>query len=305
MKRTQASALRIKSNPNVTAAVENQQTMALTEVEKTTSQVEILPDLDLDGEVDRVNHSKFRFINKRNLLLLAGAIAISIGAVAGWRWWQFEKTHISTENAQIQGHLSPISCKISATIQQVLVKDGDYVKAGQPLVILENQDLVLNLQQAQAKLLAAKAQVQSAEDTIQLTSQTHTTQLQQSRSQLNVSQSSILAAQANINQAESAIAVNQAKVAQSQTELTKTQADFQRYTSLYQSGAVSAQQAESAKAAYENARANLAASNRIVEHSEAERSNAQAQLQKAEAEADVTIGQVAETEGNSTTRSSR
>jgi membrane fusion protein (multidrug efflux system) len=301
MKRIQSLALDRKAKPDsaittTDSTTENQQTMDLTEVEKTTSQVERLPDLDLDNDIDRVNHPKSRFLNKRNLLLVAGAIAISIGAVGGWRWWQFEQTHTSTENAQIQGHLSPISCKISATVQQVLVKEGDYVKAGQPLVILENQDLVLNLKQAQAKLLAAKAQVQSAEDTIQLTSQTHTTQLQQSRSQLNVSQSSILAAQANINQSESAIAVNQAKVAQSQTELTKTQADFQRYTSLYQNGAVSAQQAESAKAAYENAQANLSAASRVVEQSEAQRNNAQAQLQKAQAEADVTVGQVAQTE---------
>jgi membrane fusion protein (multidrug efflux system) len=297
MKRTKSSALEIASKPDMMATPENQQTMELKEAE-TVPEIEILPDIDVDLErdVERADHPKHPFLNKRNLLLMAGAIAICIGAVGGWRWWQFEKTHISTENAQIQGHLSPISCKISATVQQVLVKDGDYVKAGQPLIILENQDLALNLQQAQAKLLEAKAQEQSAMDSIQLTSQTHTTQLQQSRSQLAVSQSSIRAAQANIHQAESAIAVNRAKVAQAQTEVTKTQADFQRYTSLYQGGAVSAQQTESVKAAYENALANLAATNRIVEQSEAERSNAQAQLQKAEAEADVTVGQVAETE---------
>ncbi|MEE3715128.1 HlyD family secretion protein [Tumidithrix elongata RA019] len=300
MKRTQAPDLDIEAKPDRLLISKNQKTSELTEVETAIPQSEVLPDITSDAEKDRdaddTTHSKSRFLNRRNLFWIAGAIALGISSIGGWRWWQFQQTHIITENAQIQGHLSPISCKISATVQQVLVKDGDYVKAGQPMIILENQDLTLNLQQAQAKLQAAKAQVQSAIDTVQLTSQTHSTQVQQAQAQLVVSQSSIRAAQANVNQAEAAIAANQAKVAQAQTEVNKAQADFRRYTDLYQGGAVSAQQTESVKAAYENARANLAAANRIVEQAQAERSNAQAQLQKAEAEAEVTKGQAAETD---------
>ncbi|NUN66176.1 HlyD family secretion protein [Pseudanabaena biceps] len=274
----------------------NQKFSELTKLEKDSFNDETVLDVTSDLAKDEVVTSQSHSSTKRNLFFLAGAIALGIGAVGGWNWWQFQKTHISTENAQIQGHLSPISCKISATVQQVLVKDGDYVKAGQPLIILENQDLALNLQQAQAKLQAAKAQVLSASDTVQLTSQTHTTQVQQSQAQLAVSQSTIRAAQANINQAESAIAVNRAKVAQAQTEVDKSQADYRRYTSLYQSGAVSAQQAETAKAAYENDLANLAATNQIVAQSQAEMSNAEAQLQKAVAEAEVSKGQAAQTD---------
>ncbi|PZO36152.1 MAG: secretion protein HlyD [Pseudanabaena frigida] len=297
MKRIKYPQSSIESQSNTAIDQRNNQKSAeLTEVEKAIPEDEIGLDVVSDLEKDRIGHSQSHSSTRRNLFFLAGAIALGISTVGGWNWWQFQKTHISTENAQIQGHLSPISCKISATVQQVLVKDGDYVKAGQPLIILENQDLSLNLQQAQAKLQAAKALLLSASDTVQLTSQTHTTQVQQSQAQLAVSQSSINAARANISQAESAIAVNRAKVAQAQTEVEKTQADYRRYTSLYQSGAVSAQQAESAKAAYENDLANLAATNRIVEQSQAEMSNAQAQLQKAEAEAEVTKGQAAQTD---------
>ena len=301
MKRTKFPQLKIESQPN-TAIDEGeiQKNSELTAVDRAKLEGEVLPDvvsdLDNDEDIPSKSHSKSHSPNRRNLFWLAGAIALGIGTVGGWHWWQFQKTHVSTENAQIQGHLSPISCKISATVQQVLVKDGDYVKAGQPLIILENQDLALNLQQAQAKLQAAKAQVLSASDTVQLTSQTHTTQVQQSQAQLAVSQSTIKAAQANISQAESAIAVNRAKVAQAQTEVEKTQADYRRYTSLYQSGAVSAQQAEAAKAAYENDLANLAATNQIVQQSQAEMSNAEAQLQKAVAEAEVSKGQAAQTD---------
>ncbi|MDX2255764.1 MAG: HlyD family secretion protein [Pseudanabaenaceae cyanobacterium bins.39] len=233
---------------------------------------------------------------KRNLLLIAGAIALGLCSIGGWNWWQFQKTHISTENAQIQGHLSPISCKISATVQQVLVKDGEYVQAGQTLVVLENQDLALNLQQAKAKLQAAQAQLASARHTVQLISQTHTTQVQQSQAQLVASQSGVNAAIANVEQVKAAITVNQAKVVQSQTQVEQTQADYRRYNSLYQNGAISAQQAEAAKSVYENNLANLAATNRVVEQSQAELMNAEAQLQKAIAEAEVSKGQAAQTD---------
>jgi len=297
MKRTKYPRLEIASKPEILVNQRNNQKFSeLTELKKDTSEDETVLDIESDLEKDQVVPSQSHSSTKRNLFFLAGAIALGISTVGGWQWWQFQKTHISTENAQIQGHLSPISCKISATVQQVLVKDGEYVKAGQPLIILENQDLSLNLQQAKAKLQAAKAQVLSASDTVQLTSQTHATQVQQSQAQLAVSQSTIKAAQANINQAESAIAVNRAKVAQAQTEVNKSQADYRRYTSLYQSGAVSAQQAEAAKASYENDLANLAATNQIVAQSQAKMSNAEAQLQKAVAEAEVSKGEAAQTD---------
>lgn len=251
---------------------------------------------DFENETGTKPQSVAQSPVKRNLLLIAGAIALGLCSIGGWNWWQFQKTHVSTENAQIQGHLSPISCKISATVQQVLVKDGEYVQAGQTLVVLENQDLALNLQQAKAKLQAAQAQLASARHTVQLTSQTHTTQVQQSQAQLVASQSGVSAAIANVEQAKAAIAANRAKVAQSQTQVEQTQADYRRYNSLYQSGAISAQQAEAAKSAYENNLANLTATSRVVEQSQAELMNAEAQLQKAIAESEVSKGQAAQTD---------
>ncbi|HEY9596220.1 MAG TPA: biotin/lipoyl-binding protein, partial [Cyanophyceae cyanobacterium] len=100
---------------------------------------------DLENETgqSKVGNKKKR----RGLLLGIGAIILAAGSVFGVRWWQFQSTHVSTDNAQIKGHLSPISAKVPATVKQVLVNDGDYVKAGQTLVVLEDQDLNLKVQQ--------------------------------------------------------------------------------------------------------------------------------------------------------------
>ena len=230
----------------------------------------------------------------RGLLLVIGAIALTVGSISGVRWWQFQNTHVSTENAQIKGHLSAISAKIPATVQQVLVKDGDYVKIGQSLVILEDQDLSLKVQEAEAAMAAAQAQLKAARDTVSVTSKTNPTQTRQAQSNLAMKASAVSAAQANINQALAKVETNQAGVTQAQTAVNKTQADFRRYEQLYQEGAIAAQQLDTTRAAYENAQAELTAAKKTVAQSQAEVNNAQAQLQSARAEVGTAQGQVAE-----------
>lgn len=248
-----------------------------------------------DEDVDETQQPKSRG-KRRGLLLVVGAIVLAAGAIVGLRWWQFQRSHVTTDNAQIQGHLSPIAAKIPATVQKVLVEEGDQVQAGQPLIILEDPDLPLQVQQAEAELANAKAQLQSAVDTVKLTNQTNPLQVQQSQAKLAASLSAVNAAQASINQAQATIDTNQAKVAQVQTEVNKTQSDYRRYEALYREGAIAAQQFDLARAAYKNAQANLTAANKTVAQSRAELNNAQAQRQKALAEADAARGQVQETQ---------
>ena len=250
--------------------------------------------------------------SRRWLLLIVSAITMSAGVVVGWRWWQFQQTHVTTENAQINGHISPISPKIPAMIETILVKDGDYVKIGDPLVILTDKDLGLKVQQAEANLNAAKAQLKSAIDTVALTANTNTTQVQQAESNLGAKQAGVGAEKANVNQSESGVMAAQAqlqqsklgvmaaqakvkqaelgvksanaKVAQAQADVNKTQPDFLRYQTLYSQGAVSAQQRDVAEAAFKNSQANLDIATQGIGQAEAELKNAQAQLSQAQSQ---------------------
>src|SRR5579883_365933 len=214
---------------------------------------------------------------RRRWLVISGALVLVVGTIASWRWLQFQQTHPSTDNAQIKGHPSPIAPKISGRIQQVLVKDGDYVQAGQALVILEDQDLALKVQQAEASLAVANAQLQSATHTIPLTSETNQAQVQQSRANLAANLSAAGAAQATVAQMQATVKTNQAKVAQAQTEVNRTRVDWQRYETLYRQGAIAAQQRDTALAAYRSAVATLTAAQQTVAESQAAVSSAQAQ----------------------------
>ena len=253
---------------------------------------ETLEDDSVDDELEQLKPGSKK--SRRGLLLVTGAIAVVLGSVFGLQWWQFQSTHTSTDNAQIKGHLSPISAKVPATVQQVLVKDGDFVKAGETLIVLEDQDLNLKVQQAIANLAAAQAQLKGARDTVSVTSQTNPTQVQQAQSNLAAKAAAVSAAQANINQALAKVETTQASVAQAQTAVTKTQADFRRYQLLYNEGAIPAQQLDTARAAYENAQAELIAANKTVSQVQAEVKNTQAQRQTAIADVAAARGQVSE-----------
>jgi membrane fusion protein (multidrug efflux system) len=238
---------------------------------------------------------------RRGLLLVIGAIVLAVSAAFGLRWWQFQSTHISTDNAQIKGHLSPISAKVPATVKQVLVNDGDYVTAGQTLLILEDQDLNLKVHQAEANLAAAQAALRSAKDTVNVTHQTNPTQVQQAQSTLAARTAAVSAAQAAVNQALAKVETDRASVAQAQTTVNRTRADFRRYQLLYNEGAIPAQQLDTARAAYENAQASLVAANKTVAQAQAEVKNTQAQLQSAQAEVEAAQGQVAEKQASGQT----
>ena len=227
---------------------------------------------------------------------ISGIIVLLVGGIFGWRWWQYQSTHPSTDNAQIKGHPSPVAAKINATVQQVLVRDGDYVQAGQTMVVLGDDDLVPKAQQAEANLASAQAQLKNATDTVPFTSATNQTQVQQSQANVVADQAAVVAAQASVRQAQAAVETNQAKVAQQQANLTQTQADFRRYEMLYQAGAAAAQQLDSHRASYQTAVAELAAARQTVAQSIADVGNAQAQLQKAKAQAQATQAALAQTQ---------
>jgi membrane fusion protein (multidrug efflux system) len=99
----------------------------------------------------------------RHLLqLIALAILLPVLAFGGWRWWQYLDTYESTDDAQVDGHIAPISSRISGTIARVYIQDTDLVKAGQLVAEIDPRDEQATANSARANLAQAKAQLNSA-----------------------------------------------------------------------------------------------------------------------------------------------
>jgi membrane fusion protein (multidrug efflux system) len=101
----------------------------------------------------------FRRINKR--VLLVALLILAIGAVAPFAW-NYIESYESTDDAQIDGHIDPLSSRIDGTVIAVHAENNDRVKAGELLVEVDPRDYEVAADQARARLELATAQVASA-----------------------------------------------------------------------------------------------------------------------------------------------
>ena len=78
------------------------------------------------------------------------------------RIWRYLDAYETTDDAQVDGHIAPISARISGTIQRVNVQDTDFVKAGSLIAQIDPRDAQTALASAHANLEQSKAQLASA-----------------------------------------------------------------------------------------------------------------------------------------------
>lgn len=216
------------------------------------------------------------------LLIICLGIGILAASVFGYRWWQYASTHETTDDATVAGNLYAISSRILGTIADIKVNDNEQVEKGQLLVKLDSNPQQVQVIQAQAALLAAKRQAQAAQATINLASQTAAASNQTARGNISGAEAGIPAAEAAVKEAEAGIPAAQATVASAEASLQKAQADYNRNLTLFEQGAISRQQLDAAKAAY-----NVA----LAQKSAAIQGVSQAQAKLAQAKQGVTTAQ--------------
>jgi membrane fusion protein, multidrug efflux system len=99
--------------------------------------------------------------NKAKRLLLIGLLIFTIGAVSPFVW-NYLQSYQSTDDAEIDGHIDPLSSRIDGTVIRVHPDDDDRVRKGDLLVEIDPRDYQVAVEQAQAHLELALAQIASA-----------------------------------------------------------------------------------------------------------------------------------------------
>src|SRR4051794_30910856 len=94
---------------------------------------------------------------KKNIMLVVGGVVALLVIVWVFGKWSSARTHVSTDNAQVGGHLVPVLAKVGGYVQTVLVSENDRVTQGQPLVQVNEDELKQKVTQATADLAAAQA----------------------------------------------------------------------------------------------------------------------------------------------------
>jgi membrane fusion protein, multidrug efflux system len=85
------------------------------------------------------------------------AAALAVGAVYGISRIRFYAAHEETDDAQVEGHISPVLPRVPGYVAKVLVSDNERVRAGQTLVDIDPEELDLKVAAADAALQRAAA----------------------------------------------------------------------------------------------------------------------------------------------------
>lgn len=183
-------------------------------------------------------------VTSRRLITVVGVALLGVGGASAYHWLRLSSAQpkepvivatapvIQTVTAlgrlEPQGEVIKLSAPTSSQgnrVDRLLVQEGDRVKAGQIIAILDSYD------QRKAALAEAQEQVNVAQAKLAIT-------------QAGAKRGEIKAQQAEIDrlmaEREGNIAAQAATVARLQSELQNAQTEFNRYESLYQEGAISA-----------------------------------------------------------------
>jgi membrane fusion protein, multidrug efflux system len=211
--------------------------------------------------------------SRRNTFIV---IAVLVVLVGGLLLWRYLSSYESTDDAQVDVHLSPVSARISGYVIKVNVGDNQWVQKGDVLVEIDPKDYEVALEQAQASFASAQATAESLNITVPITSVS-------TSSQLRFSTSDVENARAGIAAAEQQLSAAHAQLEQAEANDVKAQDDLVRYKALVDKREVSDQVYDQALAAAKASTASVAASH--ANEAAAQQSVKQAHDRLAQAEA--------------------
>lgn len=218
----------------------------------------------------------------RTTWIIAAALLGFLGV--GSAWWQYSLSHVTTNDARVEGHIHPLNARVSGTVEWIApnLEDTHYVEAGTVLARLDANDYQPSVDRLQGEVDAKTASVESAKLNLPIT------QAQ--------SASRLLAARASISQAEAVLAASISGVATAEAHARSAQASYRRaeddrvrYEGLMKAHEISRSEydqheteAETMRHQLEAAKSGIVAAQRQVDVAQHEVAEKKAELQAAE-----------------------
>jgi HlyD family secretion protein len=175
--------------------------------------------------------------------ILAIVLIVAVAVFVAW-WFLIRQTpvphNIITLSGRIEGDDSVIAAKTSGRIREIRVREGDRVKSGDIIAILDDEQAAAREEQAKSAAQAADTRVTQAEQQIAVLGE----QLKQSN--ISVDQAK-LDAQGRVRQAEAQVATAEANLSQAQAGYEQARYDLEKFSKLAKSGDVSDRQREQAR----------------------------------------------------------
>ncbi len=203
-------------------------------------------------------------------------VAIVAVVLVGWFWWESRQWE-DTDDAQIDGHIYPISARVNGHVIKVNFDDGQIVHKGDVLVVIDPTDYTVALERARADYQDSQAQAQAARFGVPVSSIG-------SFSQIRSASADMSSAQAGVAAAEKQVEASRSQVLEAKADALKLNTDVERYQQLLGKREISQQQFDAATAAATAANATVQAREASLLAAEAQVKIAQSRIEQANAE---------------------
>jgi HlyD family secretion protein len=198
---------------------------------------------------------------KRRLIFLT-LLAAVIFAI----WWEERpRPQILVLTGTVDGNEVVVGSKITGRIVSLAVDDGQRVKAGDLVAVLDQEELRADQGAASHAIAQARANAQQAAAQTELLESTLPTKVQQAGAQVEQTQAQLRQNEAQVAQAQAQLQQSQAQVAQTQAAVAKAQDNFNRIRPLVEKDINPPQDLVSARTDLESAKANEQAAEAGVE----------------------------------------
>ncbi|MEO8415084.1 MAG: HlyD family secretion protein [Ginsengibacter sp.] len=169
---------------------------------------------------------------RSKVFLIILIVMVLLGGWFGISKYTYALHHEETDDAQVEADISPVIPRVSGYVEEVRVKDNQSVQKGDTLLVLDDRDLKLKVDEAEAALSTSKSNVDAA------------------RANTNAARSGIASSRASVSTAD-------AQIAAAQINVKRTNQDYDRYANLIKDHSITEQQYEQALAAKETAEKQL------------------------------------------------
>jgi membrane fusion protein (multidrug efflux system) len=222
----------------------------------------------------------------RRPLLVALALLTIAGALGygAWAWWR-ARTFVSTDDAYVEGAVSPVSAKIAGHVVELLVDDNRPVRKGDLLVRIDPRDYQARREQAQAGVAMAEAAARAARADIAFARGETRAEIQQARAALDAALVAVRASESAVEEARARVEARRAAVEAARAEVTGAQSasrragrELERVKRLLGDGLVAQREFDLAESDYHTAEATAEAQRRRVSAADKEAEQAVAEL---------------------------
>jgi membrane fusion protein, multidrug efflux system len=209
-------------------------------------------------------------------------VALVLTAVVAFAWWYYGGRE-STDDAQIDGHITQVSASVGGRIVAVHVTDNQPVTAGTVLAEIDPRDYQVAVDRAAAELASAQASAEAAQMGVPIANTEATSGVTTARGGVEQAQAGISTSEHEIASARARLASAEATLRQREAEAARARRDVDRLKALIAKEEVSQQQYDAAVSAAEASQAAAEAARALVAEAETAIGVAEARARQARA----------------------